>query len=178
VPDLVVESIRVNSDSAVVVIKNQGNSEVELENSFWVDLYVDPDPMPAGPNETWDQLSTQGIAWVVWAEGLPLKAGETLTVTYCPEQEEPDPFYWAEYSRFSGSLQPGTPIAVQVDSAGVGTTYGEVFEDHEILDTTYNNISMTVSIAGSGCGVDAEPTDGLLPLVQPLALPSRPGHAE
>ena len=179
VPDLVVDSITVNSDSAVVVIKNQGTDPVKLENSFWVDLYVDPDPMPTGPNEMWDQLSAQGIAWVVWSEGLPLQAGETLTLSYCSDWAEQDPFYWDEFSHFASPLNPGTPIVVQVDSAGVGKTYGEVLEDHEILKKPYNNISGALSVAGSGCGASpASSGSGLLPLVQSDGLPARPGHAE
>lgn len=179
VPDLVVESITVNSDSAVVVIKNQGTDPVNLVNSFWVDLYVDPASMPAGPNETWDQFGLQGIAWLVWSKGLPLQPGKTLTLSYCPEWEEQDPFYWDEYSHFVETLNPNTRIAVQVDSAGVGKTYGEVLEDHEILDTAYNNISVTLSIAGSGCEVSPTLSSGdLLPISRSNGMPARPGHAE
>lgn len=76
-PDLVVEAITVNTDSAVVIVENQGPVEVAFENEFWVDLYVDPSLMPTGPDEVWDRVSAQGIAWGVWSKELPLAAGET-----------------------------------------------------------------------------------------------------
>jgi hypothetical protein len=178
-PDLVVEAITVNRDSAVVVIKNQGTTEVEVDNEFWVDLYVDPSKPPKKPNDVWDRVSTQGIAWGVWSKGLPLAAGETLTLTYCPEQAEPDPYYVDDYSKFDLPLAPGTPIFVQVDSASVVYDYGEVYEGHEILDAPYNNISDTLSIDGFGCGEAPEaPPIGLLPLVQSDKLPPRPHHTE
>ena len=178
-PDLVVESITVNYDSAVVVIKNQGTGPVPSTTSFWVDLYVDPDPMPAGPNDVWDRSSSQGIVWAIPNTVTPtLQAGATLTMTYCPEQEELDPKYWAGYSKFE-LVAPGTPIAVQVDSANTDTTYGAVLEIHEVFSTTYNNISTTVSIAGSGCGiVQPESAAGLLPLTQADGLPPRRQHAK
>jgi hypothetical protein len=178
-PDLVVSAITVNYDSAVVVIKNQGAGPVESTSPFWIDLYVDPDPLPGGPNDVWDQSSAQGIVWGLSKDDLPLEAGETVTMTYCPEQEESDPYYWADYSRFEGPLAPGTMIAVQVDSANAGTDYGGVLEVHEIFGTTYNNIRTALSIVGSGCGtVQPARSAGLLPLAQPDGLPPRRYNSE
>jgi hypothetical protein len=179
-PDLVVESITVNSDSAVVVIKNQGGAPALHIHPFWVDLYIDPDPMPTAPNETWDRSCKQGIVWAVPPRALPLDVGTVLTLTYCAEQEVPGPYYSDEFSKFEIALTPGTPIAVQVDSANADTTYGGVLEEHEILGRTYNNISTTVSLAGSGCGT-ARPTlpaSDRQPLAQPDGLPARPSHSE
>jgi len=180
VPDLVVESITVNSDSAIVVIKNQGVGHVEPTTPFWVDLYVDPKPMPKGPNDVWDRFCTQGLVWAVRLDdGRTLKAGETLTMTYCHGQENQDSYYWPKLSSFDGQLDPGTTIAVQVDSANTDTTYGAVLEMHDVYSTTYNNISSAVSIAGSGCGiVQPEQPDRLLPLALADRLPLRPQRAE
>jgi uncharacterized repeat protein (TIGR01451 family) len=133
-PDLVVEHIAVTSDSAQVVIKNQGNAPVSSNDPFWVDLYVDPDPVPTGVNQTWGSLCGQGIAWGVESPALPLEPGGTITLTIG------DAYYWAEYSNFPGSLPAGTPIYVQVDSADVQTTYGAVLESHEIMGDAYNNV--------------------------------------
>ena len=47
VPTWVVQ-ITASSNSAQVVIKNQGNAAVVGE--FWVDLYVNPNPVPTGIN--------------------------------------------------------------------------------------------------------------------------------
>jgi hypothetical protein len=178
-PDLVVEAITVNRDSAVVVIKNQGEAAVETWETFWVDLYVDPEPMPTAPNEVWDRLCEQGLVWAISAPALPLEAGETFTMTYCAGQEEADPYYRPEYSEFGADLTPGTRIAVQVDSANVDTTYGGVLEDHEVLGGTYNNISWTLSLAGSGCqAVPTAQAPGRLSLSRTVELPIRVRHAE
>lgn len=179
-PDLVVEAITVNSDSAVVVIKNQGSAPALHIHPFWVDLYIDPKPMPTAPNDTWDRLCAQGVVWAVSPRALPLDPGDVLTLTYCPGHEEPGPYYSDEFSKFEIALAPGTTIAVQVDSANVDTTYGGVREDHEILGRTYNNISTTVSIAGSGCGT-ARPTlpvSDKQPRAQSDGLPPRPRNSE
>jgi hypothetical protein len=177
-PDLVVEAITVNYDSAIVVIKNQGLTQVKDTQPFWVDLYVAPDPMPKAPNETWDRLSEQGIVWAISPMALPLEAGETLTMTYC-YGEEPDLYYWPALSHLKVPLASGTEIAVQVDSANVGVSYGAVLESHEMPPPlNYNNVMTTTSVAGSGCGtVDTAGSAGLLPLAEADALPPRPQDA-
>ena len=131
-PDLVIERIIATSNSAQVVIKNQGNAPVVDE--FWVDLYVNPNPIPTGVNQVWsDGRSAQGMVWGV--QVLPIAPGDVVTLTYG------DAYYWPSYSRFSGSLPAGTPVYAQVDSANRDTTYGGVLENHEILGGIYNNIS-------------------------------------
>jgi uncharacterized repeat protein (TIGR01451 family) len=171
-PDLVVEHIVVTSDSAQVVIKNQGNAPAPSSNPFWIDLYVDPDPVPTGVNQTWDNLCDEGIVWGVDGGGaLPLEPGETLTLTVG------DVYYWPSLSNFPGSLPAGTPIYVQVDSANMHTTYGAVLESHEIYGGAYNNISGPVlSRSGAmGAGLSAElPTTGDRPPASTRRLPPRP----
>jgi hypothetical protein len=138
-PDLVVEDVVVTSDSVQVVIKNQGDGPVVSVNPFWVDLYVDPDPVPTAVNQTWDSLCDQGIVWGVTAPALPLETGDTLRLTIG------DDYYSENYSYFPGGLPAGTPIFVQVDSADVQTTYGAVLEMHEITGDPYNNIAGPIS---------------------------------
>ncbi len=153
-PDLVVEQIVVTSDSAQVVIKNQGNAPAPSSSPFWIDLYVDPDPVPTGVNQTWDNLCDQGIVWGIDGGGaLPLEPGEALTLTLG------DAHYWPSLSNFPGSLPAGTPIYVQVDSANIHTTYGAVLESHEIYGGAYNNIGGPVLSRSSavGAGLSAEP---------------------
>ena len=82
-PDLVVDSVVVNTDSAIVVIKNQGDAPVSKEDAFWVDLYIDPVRMPTGVNEVWNRLCDQGIVWGIPPEELPLDPGKTITLVYC-----------------------------------------------------------------------------------------------
>jgi hypothetical protein len=153
----VVDSVTVNTDSAIVVIANQGDAAVlpVPYNTFWVDLYVDPERMPTGVNDVWYDLADQGIAWGFTAD-KPIHAGETITLVLCSGSAVSGLHPVAEYTRFDGALAPGTLIAVQVDSANLDDPeYGGVPEDHEILGLAYNNIDVTLSLAGSGCGGDA-----------------------
>jgi len=170
-PDLVVERITVTGQQVQVVIKNQGNAPVSQDGAFWVDLYVDPNPVPTGVNQTWSPLCSQGIVWGVTAAALPLEPGRMITLTIS------DAYYWPEHSNFSGPLPAGTPIYVQVDSANVDTTYGAVLEGHEIVGGPYNNISGPVFSVLST--MSEEPVAGSsapsnLPPASSHRLPPRP----
>jgi len=171
-PDLVVENVQVTSDSVRVVIKNQGDGPVLPADAFWVDLYVDPDPVPTAVNQTWDILCDQGIVWGVTAPALPLEPGGTLTLTIG------DDYHWENYSYFPGALPPGTPIYVQVDSADVQTTYGAVLEKHEIMGEPYNNIAgpvpSTGGVAGEAQVAGPRAATGDLRWDEDSGLPSRP----
>ncbi|HLF26949.1 MAG TPA: FG-GAP-like repeat-containing protein [Anaerolineae bacterium] len=138
-PDLVVSSVAVTTNTVRVVIKNQGPEAVPVDTAheFWVDLYVNPNPVPTAVNHIWsDGRSTQGIVWGVTVDALPqLQPGGVLTLTLG------DRYTWPSLSNFLGGLAPGTPIYVQVDSAHAQTTYGGVLENHEIVGTPYNNIA-------------------------------------
>jgi len=166
-PDLVVARIIVANNNVQVVVKNQGDVSVLSTESFWVDLYVNPDPVPTGVNQTWHSLCSEGIVWGVTASALPLEPGGTITLTVG------DAYYWPDYSEVSWPLPTGTPVYVQVDSANADTTYGAVLEGHEIVGGIYNNIrgalvSTSISVAtGEGSG-EAE-----LPVAS-CHLPPRP----
>jgi hypothetical protein len=129
-PDLVVEAIFATPNDVQVVIKNQGNEPVV--DSFWVDLYVDPDTPPAGVNQTWEIVGDEGIAWGVTADLIA--PGDVITLTVGGEYYRPD------FSHVSWPLTETTPIYAQVDSAQVDSDYGVVLENHEISGGRYNNI--------------------------------------
>ncbi len=129
-PDLVVKRLLVASDTVTVVVANQGHAPVTDE--FWVDVYVDPDPVPSGVNQIWNALCTEGLVWGV-TDGV--QPGEAITLTVGGD------YYRPEYSHFSGTLASGTPVYAQVDSANADTTYGAVLESHEITGGEYNNIA-------------------------------------
>lgn len=154
-PDLVVQSIQATRNHVRVTIRNQGN--VAIQNSFFVDVYINPSPPPTRVNQTWSDLGTQGIVWGVSGAALEaLVPGASITLEYR------DSYYLEEYSVFSGSLSPGTPIYAQVDSFNYPDTgYGTVLETHERLGGTYNNILGPVSstAAFSSHSLPLHPTD-------------------
>ena len=132
-PDLVVVSLYAGSDDVVVVIQNQGEGPVVTE--FWVDVYIDPDPVPAAVNDIWyDGRSEEGLVWGVNGSALPMDPGAILVLTIGDE------YYSEYYSYFVGGLPAGTPVFAQVDAVSLDTTYGGVLEDHEISGGVYNNL--------------------------------------
>ncbi len=143
-PDLIVSSLVVTSTGVQVVIKNQGDAPLTqvISNEFWVDLYVNPNPLPTGVNQIWKNLSAHGIVWGVTADVLPLAVNGTLTLTVGGQ------YYRSDLSDMVWPLPVGTVIYVQVDSANTQTNYGAVLENHEITGLAYNNIAHTTSIAG------------------------------
>ena len=171
-PDLVVEDIRVTSGGMEIVIKNVGDAPVVETDAFWVDLYVNPEPVPSGVNQVWDALCDEGMVWGVEEPALPLEAGGTITLRTGGE------YYWEEYSEYSGSVAEGTAIYVQVDSADVATTYGAVSEGHEIVGGPYNNISGMVYGGMAGIGEESVEQQGPAAGGRPPAsfhhLPPRP----
>jgi uncharacterized repeat protein (TIGR01451 family) len=138
-PDLIVESISAAGNNVQVVIKNQGSAAVF--DAFWVDVYVDPQPVPTGVNQIWDDgRSAYGLVWGVTS---PIAPDGTLTLTIG------DAYYWPSLSNLPATLPAGTPLYAQVDSANISTTYGGVRESHEINSGVYNNITGPVLVSSS-----------------------------
>jgi ELWxxDGT repeat protein len=146
-PDLVVERIVATANDVQVVVRNQGNAPAT--DDFWVDVYVDPDPVPTAVNQIWPTLADQGLVWGVTAD---LAAGEAITLTVG------DGYYVPSYSYVAWPLESGVPVYAQVDSANAGTTYGAVRESHEIAGDPYNNITGPV-LVGLGAA-EARPAEG------------------
>jgi len=139
-PDLVIENLVATRNNVEVVVRNQGYAPVTDE--FWVDVYVDPDPIPTAVNQPWADLAKEGLVWGVTSEALPLAPGEAIVLVIN------DAFYLPDYSRFSGLLAEGTSVYGQVDSVDRETTWGAVLETHEVAGGPYNNICAAVSTAG------------------------------
>jgi hypothetical protein len=104
-----------------VEVTNQG-SETSAQG-FWVDLYLNPDPVPdlSTMPLPWDQTRTlspcQGITWQV---SEPLGAGETITLTSTVDSMGVESID-ADYSRWGGWFAAGTTdLHVYVDSWGAG----------------------------------------------------------
>jgi hypothetical protein len=153
-PDLIVDSLAATSSGVTVTIKNVGNAAIQelFTNEFWVDVYVDPDVPPTEVNQTWEMVGGEGLAWGVTVDALPLAPGDTLTLV------SNGLYYRPDESEVSWPLTPGTPMYAQVDSAHVETAHGTVWEVHEIIGGTYNNIfgPAAVSSVDGGTGPRAE----------------------
>jgi hypothetical protein len=168
-PDLVVEALVVTGNGAQVRVKNVGPGTVT--DAFWVDVYLNPGSAPTGPNQTWQTLGAQGMAWGVIAPALPMASGRVITLT------TGDPYYWSSLSSFSTPLPAGVRAYAQADSAG-RASYGAVLETHEASGGAYNNIAgpalSTAGVAGQSILRHAADDDGtpaerqnLLPRRQP-----------
>ncbi len=131
-PDLVVESIVAVSNGVEVTIRNRGNMAVE--NGFWVDVYLNPFPPPQTVNQVWGDVARQGMVWGVTSAALPLLPDSTLVLVSQGD------YYYADSSYVEWPILPNTAVYAQVDSYSTSTTYGLVFESHEIAGGTYNNI--------------------------------------
>ena len=134
-PDLIVQSITIPSANDVeIVIANIGNTAVT--DSFWVDLYINPNPAPTGVNEIWQSVSTEGAVWGV-TDVSALVPGGTITLTFSSSSYAP------AFSNFNG-FSNGMTVYAQADSAHASSiVYGAVLENHEAIGDPYNNISST-----------------------------------
>ncbi len=135
-PDLVVTDIQATADEIQVEITNQG--AVATDNGFWVDFYIDPDPVPSEEDQVWQDVSSEGL---VWGVNISIAPGESLTLVYSTTPGAPNLYFSAENSLYSGTLPAGTPVYAHVDSAHLTTDYGGILESHERYDQAYNNIS-------------------------------------
>ncbi|NJN18599.1 MAG: hypothetical protein HC822_21240 [Oscillochloris sp.] len=130
--DLTISRIEVRDGRIAVTIRNSGT--IAINRGFWVDLYVNPDPIPSAVNQIWQSVGAYGAVWGVTGAALPLAPGEEYTLL------SGDQFFQAATSRLPSSLAAGTAIYAQVDSANTGTSYGAVHEIDEQAGETYNNI--------------------------------------
>ena len=133
-PDLVITSLTATTDTVTLIIKNVG--QLPVVDTFWVDVYIDPSPIPTQPNQEWWKLADQGL---VWGIAIPLGVGETLQLT------TGDAYYQPSVSVFTAPLTINTPVYAQVDSVNTGVSHGHVLEFHEIVGWEYNNIASTLS---------------------------------
>jgi uncharacterized repeat protein (TIGR01451 family) len=106
-----------------VVITNVGNAPTG--DGFWVDFYINPDPVPTTGNQRWDVLGStvspkQGIAWSVPAPGLA--AGASITLT----------------SNGVGGLAPSGPHTIWSGSFVNGTQHLYVYADSFSTDGSPN----------------------------------------
>lgn len=157
-PDLIVTNINVDARAVQVTIQNTGNAPATED--FWVDVYINPAPVPNTVNQLWPDVASQGAVWGVSAD---IPAGGTLTLT------TGDGFYFGERSSLTFPLAADTQVYAQVDSWNSDTTYGTVLENHEITGGTYNNIT-GITVSGTGASLQLAVVH---PAGQPANLPPR-----
>jgi len=160
------DKLHFNVGEQVVIeacITNQGMAPAD---SFWVDFYINPDPIPTRTNILWQATCTlvpcYGIAW-------PFPAGLLPAQTICVESIPGD--YNSVQTSWTGSFAPGTTdLYLYVDSWDPDDStneYGAVLESHET-----NNGHELFGLTVTGSFLDGAQT--------PIApeLPSRPAAGE
>lgn len=136
-PDLIVKRIAVDFSSNFVEIEIENVGSAATQDAFWVDLYINPTPVPTETNQTCQSsILCQGT--LVWGitKSVSILPGDTITIS------TGDPFFSETYSNFTGQFDESMKIYVQVDSDNAQTDYGNVLESHEIFGQPYNNIML------------------------------------
>lgn len=137
------------------IVTNRGRAPAA---HFWVDFYIDPNPVPSGPNQVWDQVCGRrpcyGIAWYVAQTIAP---GDSLALTSSPDS------YVAANTIWPGYLPPGTDdLYLFVDSWNPTVAEGAVVEEDE-----GNNL---FGLTGLGLGGSSLPASGA---AEKITLPPR-----
>jgi uncharacterized repeat protein (TIGR01451 family) len=147
-----------------VVITNVGNGATG--DGFWVDFYINPNPVPTVGNQRWDKLGStvtpkQGIAWVIPASGLAPGASLTLTSNGVGGLAPSAP-----HTVWSGNFVGGTQdLFVYVDSFSLNASpNGGIIESNE--SNNRSELHFINPLAGQG-QID------LSSLPDPAALPPR-----
>jgi len=138
-PDLIVVGIDFGDGNIAITIKNQGELAVPNTIGFWVDLYINPSPAPTHVNQIWDPIAPYGAAWAVDREALAGLLPDQSYTLYLYDR-----YFQPNFSRLPAALRAGDIIYVQVDSFNPATTYGAVWEDHEMGGWEYNNIDQRI----------------------------------
>lgn len=131
-PDVVIESLTATATAVTLTVRNIGSAPVT--SGFWVDVYLAPHTPPTAVNQLWPGLAPQGLVWGV-PNTVTLLPGHSLTLT------QGGPYFVPAYSLFVMPLAPGSVVYAQVDSFNPATTYGLVWEGHEMTGGAYNNIT-------------------------------------
>jgi hypothetical protein len=146
--DLQINSLTV--DPASLDVGQPVTVEVTVENvgeaaagPFWVDLYLNPDSPPTGPDQPWDALCSgpaedcYGIAWHV-EDGL--QAGESLMISSLKIGSD-DEARWPGYFTECGTHH----LYAFVDSRGGAGSHGAVSEKQEGLENRRGPVSVVVA---------------------------------
>jgi uncharacterized repeat protein (TIGR01451 family) len=149
-PNLIITDFQAGPHGISVTIKNVGLAPVMT--AFWVDVYLDPQFAPTGPNMIPDgyQWGSYGHAQfrIPASPANPFIKDQTLTLTLAALPFM-DP-YWS-WQQITWPLPTNINLWAQVDSYGRDSNnapvwYGSVLETHEIENTVYDNIAGPIHI--------------------------------
>jgi hypothetical protein len=123
-------------EPAEVQVTIRNNGAANLNRSFWVDLYLDPETAPEG-GIGWPEVSEFGASWRVYG----IQAGQTIVLSTLSPNDPLNP--GQNYSNFSGFPFEGQSILyAQVDAYGEeGDPEGAIAETNED-----NNIAGPITI--------------------------------
>jgi len=145
-----------------VTITNQGADPATIP--FWVDFYLNPNPVPTTANRVWDKTCTltpcEGISWYYTGT---LASGQSVTVSSAPNS------IYISNTIWSGVFPAGTTdLYLYVDSySDDGSPNGALLENTE-TNNRFELHGLTVSTPAPGESLPA-PTDPRTP----ADLPSR-----
>lgn len=128
-----------------VVITNQG---VAAANPFWVDFYINPNPVPTAANLGWnDTCNLTPCYGLAWGVDTPLGAGQSITLTSTPDS------YDAGQTRWFGSFAAGTTdLYLYVDSWNPGYPNGAVQESDETNNRAEQHGLSVTGLTGAQAG--------------------------
>ena len=117
---------------------------------FWVDFYLNPDPVPTGPNLPWnDACSLVPCYGLTWQVPAGLAPGERVVLTSTPDS------YDVLRSLWMGYFAPGTTdLYLYVDSWNPGSPAGAVLE----LNETNNRAERHGLVVPGALGVAPDPS--------------------
>ncbi|MFN8443431.1 MAG: two-component regulator propeller domain-containing protein [Caldilineaceae bacterium] len=150
-PDLIVKEVTATPTHLAVLFQNVGTAAVASD--FWIEVCVDPKPIPTQVNQICRGLSYQYAMWGYLASQSPILPGESRQV-FVDLNGAASPAYQPTLSSFDKPLPVGTTVYAHVDAANRDSCYGGVFEVGETSQqppdcpfVLYNNIQQAIVTA-------------------------------
>jgi len=150
-PDLLIADLRLTPASPVagdpvtvtVRIANRGGLDITPDQTFWLDIYLDPNPAPTVAGQRWADLSEYGIGFEI-TDGLPAGGEKRLTFHGV--------YTYAQYANWPGFIPtPGDhTLYAFVDSWNGPTDADGLFTE---ADEANNIATLRFSVTGSPRGV-------------------------
>ncbi len=133
-----------------VEITNQGPVAT---GGFWVDFYLNPIPVPAGPNLPWNEACGLYPCYgLTWAVSAGLQPGQSIVLTSTPDSFDVPRSLWTGY------FAPGTTdLYLYVDSWNPGSPAGAVLELNETNNRAERHGLLVPGALGMAPGPSAAP---------------------